>query len=252
VANDDDMATEPNAELEGSWSPRRPKRAAKPGTGKDADPEVLAGEIEKTREELAETIDAIADKVSPQRVKARTKQKASAKASEAAETVKETASEAAETVKETASEAAETVKETASEAAETVKETASEAAETVKEAASEAAESLKETATEAAEAVKGRVAQVKGKLAGDTSGSPTVDLTAASPLPGAEVPYEPAPTPGALADTAVTPLEPVGGETYPGTLPPYTSSPSSKAPLVGAGVLALVAFWLLRRRSGKR
>ena len=40
------------------------------------DPEELAAEIERTREELAETFDAIADKVSPKRVAGRTKKKA--------------------------------------------------------------------------------------------------------------------------------------------------------------------------------
>jgi hypothetical protein len=56
------------------------------------DPEVLAADIEKTREELAETLDAIADKVSPKRVAGRTKQKVG-------DAVKEGAGSAAATVK---------------------------------------------------------------------------------------------------------------------------------------------------------
>lgn len=56
------------------------------------DPEVLAAEIERTREELAETLDAIADKVSPKRVAGRTKQKVG-------DAVKEGADTAASTVK---------------------------------------------------------------------------------------------------------------------------------------------------------
>jgi hypothetical protein len=52
------------------------------------DPEVLASEIEKTREELAETLDAIADKVSPKRVADRTKKKAGDSVKEGAATVK--------------------------------------------------------------------------------------------------------------------------------------------------------------------
>lgn len=56
------------------------------------DPEVLAAEIEKTREELAETLDAIADKVSPKRVAGRTKKKVG-------DAVKDGADSAAATVK---------------------------------------------------------------------------------------------------------------------------------------------------------
>ena len=97
---------------EGSWSPKRSSTSGK--ARKDAaapDPDVLVDEIEKTREELAETLDAIADKVSPKRVKARTKQAAKDGAAEAAESVKATASEAADKAKEAASHAAEAAKE---------------------------------------------------------------------------------------------------------------------------------------------
>ena len=59
--------------VEGSWSPRRPRtaaeqRAATPVPTIAKDPAQLAADIERTREELAETLDAIADKVSPKRV----------------------------------------------------------------------------------------------------------------------------------------------------------------------------------------
>ena len=77
--------------------------AAKPKSGKivkakAADPDQIAAEIERTREELAETLDAIAEKVSPKRVAKRTTKKVAA-------AVKDTAHDAAATVKDTAASA---------------------------------------------------------------------------------------------------------------------------------------------------
>ena len=174
--------------VEGSWSPKRSKASAERKAARNGspDPEVLAGEIEKTREELAETLDAIADKVSPKRVASRTKKAA-------------------------------------------------------KEGASDAVDSVKESAAGAAQAVKAGVAKAKDKASHD---SPEAGV----PLSAAEVPVEVAPTPGALADTAVTPIEPPGAEAplYASTLPPATPS---RAPMyAGAAAAAVVALLLLRRR----
>lgn len=97
------LAEEPT--VEGSWSPRRSKAPARKapdganGKAKSSDPEVLADEIEKTREELAETLDAIADKVSPKRVGARTRKKVGDAASAAVDSVKDSAGHAADAVK---------------------------------------------------------------------------------------------------------------------------------------------------------
>lgn len=87
--------------VEGSWSPKRSRTAAEKKAGRNGspDPEVLAEEIEKTREELAETLDAIADKVSPKRVAGRTKKAAKDGAADAVDSVKETAAGAAQAVK---------------------------------------------------------------------------------------------------------------------------------------------------------
>ena len=107
------MATEGNGEqpVENSWSPKRPRTAAQERAEATAAddatknaPEALAADIEATREELAETLDAIADKVSPKRVAKRTTKKVG-------DAVKEGAAEAADTVRESAASAAETVKE---------------------------------------------------------------------------------------------------------------------------------------------
>ena len=219
--------------VEGSWSPRRSKpSSAKASSGKTPakDPEVLAGEIEKTREELAETLDAIADKVSPKKVADRTKRK-----------VKDGASDAVAAVKETASGA---------------QAKAAEVAGTAKEKAATAAETAKDKATEA----KDRVAGSGGSEADRTPVAPATsnELGLASPLstdtvslPGAEVPLEPAPTPGALADAAVVSTEPPGAESWTPT--PRSAPPSSNAPvLAGAGAALVVLLLVLRRRKRRR
>ncbi len=147
-------------DVEGSWSPKRPRSTAKSGADKGSpDPDVLAQEIEQTRDELAETLDAIADRVSPKKVAGRTKQAA-------------------------------------------------------KDGAADAVEVVKGTAASAAGSVKGGVASVREKVSGDAAAAPP---SAPSPLPddtvsfpAAEVPLEPAPTPGALADAAFTVAEPAG------------------------------------------
>ena len=192
MATDDSTGTNGTSDepVEGSWSPRRsgtakkatPAKGSANGKGKSADPEVLAEEIEKTREELAETLDAIADKVSPKRVGARTKKK-------------------------------------------------------VGEAASGAVDSVKESAGHAADAVKGGVAAAKAKTTTDEP-----------PLAVAEVPVEVAPTPGALADAATTPVEPAGAEAplWTTTLPP--ESPSRLPVYAGAGAALVVLLLLLRRK----
>ena len=98
--------------VEGSWSPKRPRTAAeqRAAAPTSTDPDALAADIERTREELAETLDAIADKVSPKRVAKRTTKKVG-------DSVKEGAGKAEEALKTGAAAAVETVKD----AAETVK-----------------------------------------------------------------------------------------------------------------------------------
>src|SRR3954451_23612718 len=76
--------------------PVKPRAPRKKVAAAGPDPQQLAADIERTREELAETLDAIADKVSPKRVAKRTTKKVT-------DAVKETAHDAAEAVKDTAS-----------------------------------------------------------------------------------------------------------------------------------------------------
>ena len=104
--------------VEGSWSPRRPRKAAAaPGsdaaaaTSTSKDPEALASDIERTREELAETLDAIADKVSPKRVAKRTGKKVGESVRHAADTAQEALHTGAAAAVETVKDAAEAVKD---------------------------------------------------------------------------------------------------------------------------------------------
>lgn len=72
-------------------------RTAASSTG---DPAALAAEIEKTREDLAGTLDAIAEKVSPKRVAKRTSKKVAASVKEGAAAAKESVIEGATAAKE--------------------------------------------------------------------------------------------------------------------------------------------------------
>jgi hypothetical protein len=90
MAEEKDVANDPVEK------PKAPRKKAAPKA--KADPEQLAADIERTREDLAETLDAIADKVSPKRVAKRTTKKVT-------NAVKDTAHDAAEAVKDTASSA---------------------------------------------------------------------------------------------------------------------------------------------------
>ena len=220
--------------VEGSWSPRRStssRAKASSSADQSTDPTVLAGEIEKTREELAETLDAIADKVSPKKVADRTKKKVTG-------AVKDGANDAVTAVKQTA----EAAQAKAAEVAGTAKEKATEATATAKEMASDAKD------------------RVSGTGGSDPDRSPltpatSVEIDSASPLaadttslPGAEVPYEPAPTPGALADAAVVSTEPPGAESWTPS-PRTTPAPSNAPMLAGAGAALLVLLLVLRRRK---
>ena len=87
--DNESTATPPTSEVGAAPKKRAPRKAKAPA----ADPEALAAEIERTREDLAETLDAIAEKVSPKRVAKRTTKKVTS-------AVKETAHDAASAVKD--------------------------------------------------------------------------------------------------------------------------------------------------------
>ena len=173
------------------------------------DPEVLAEEIERTREELAETLDAIADKVSPKRVAARTKKQVS-------EAVNDGAAEASATVKEKAASASAAV----SSGAASLKTTAEQAKEAVQEKVSGSSGST-------------TVAQTPGALAdvGDLTGAST---TAALDPAGADIP--PLPALGTAPSSA-------------GSVATYGASPAlPKELLAGLAAAVAVLLLVLRRR----
>lgn len=113
ASNDGSKRIDP---ADGTAGTRRAKTAAEQRQDNAVtsdDPEVLAAEIERTREELAETLDAIADKVSPKRVTARTKKKVGDAVKDGAETATATVKAGATQLKEAVVEKTETVKEKA-------------------------------------------------------------------------------------------------------------------------------------------
>lgn len=217
------MASEDRTTGQGGTAERRARtaeqmRAPAAPVGADpdpTDPDALVAGIEQTREDLAETLDAIVDKVSPKRVAKRTTKRVG-------DAAKEGVADAADTVKQTAASA----KEGAADAAATAKLSA-------KEGVSEAAESVKHSAAAATETVKDVAASVKGKLApapgSDSAGLRGGEPTAAelSTLPTSDfAPYRPVPPPG--------------------------TGPSRAPMLAGAAAAAAVAVVLLLVRRRRR
>ena len=196
--------------VEGSWSPKRPRtavqqRAAAP-TAKD--PEVLAADIERTREELAQTLDAIADKVSPKRVARRTSKRLG-------ESVKEGAGRAEEALKTGAAAAVETVRD---------------AAETVKEKVAPSADPV--TTTGLHEPV----------VVVSSSNSPIV----AAPDPRSQDTVAVS-SAGALADATPAPFVAPAGAELP-NYRPYTPPPASRLPVYACAAAALAVVLLVLRR----
>jgi len=197
--------------VEGSWSPKRPRTAA----GQRAvappiatDPEVLAADIQRTREELAQTLDAIADRVSPKRV-----------AKRVGDSVKESAGKAEEALKTGAAAAVETVKE--------------------------AAETVKEKVSPSPHAVTSTRLDDEPLVAVSSAADPVV--TAPNPLSQDTVSV-PISSAGALADATPAPvLAPAGADLppySPYTPPPASRVPV----YAGAAAALAVVLLVLRRR----
>lgn len=199
--------------VEGSWSPKRSKSSAKKADPSPApDTEQLTQEIDRTREDLAETLDAIAEKVSPKKAVTRTKKKVG-------NAVKEGANDAVEAVKDTAGGAADAVKGGVA--------------------------AVKEKVTGDADAPRSPLPPATLAEAG--AASPPSQQTVSMPLP--DVAPAPVSTTGSLADAASTSFEPAGAETpsYPSALPP--AEPSRLPVLAGAGAAVVVLLLLMKRRK---
>lgn len=213
---------------------RSAKMAAQQQAGQPSDdPEVLASEIEKTREDLAETLDAIADKVSPKRVTQRTKKKV-------ADTAKQGVHDAADTVKEKAAGAGGTIKE----AAEALKEKASGAGDSLREVAAGATDTPS-SAPAGVPDVDGSVASIEAS--GQSQSEFGIDAVPGKPgavtiTPDVQRPSV-VPVTGDLNTDQPPSLKP-GGQ--PGSLGPVAQP---KGPmLAGAAAAVAVLLLLLRRR----
>jgi MYXO-CTERM domain-containing protein len=112
-----------------SSRPKTPAAQQAEGAMASGDPDALVESIETTREELSETLDAIADRVSPSKVKERTTARVKGAVKTHAEDAAATARGAAEQLKQSA----EHFRESAGATAGTVRASTAEAVESVKE-----------------------------------------------------------------------------------------------------------------------
>ena len=236
--------------IEVSSSPQRLPTPAEQRASSHAgttDTDQLVSDIERTREELAVTIDAIVDRVSPKKVVERSKAQAREGLNDASVIVKEHASTAAEVVREKALVATEAVKTAAAQVKERVSGTPDSAP-------------VRSPLTPATSVAVGSAAPVSSAPSGPDAPGP-------SPLPAGTVsvpvgelpPPEPVDTTGSLADAAEASgpsLEPAGADLPASRAYGATSSVPAVQPVyAGAGVAALVALVLLllrRRRSRSR
>ncbi len=216
------MASEGSSKQTGA-SKRRPRTAAEQRAERAApsnDPEVLAQEIERTREELAETLDAIADKVSPKRVASRTKKKVG-------DAVKDGAEGAAATVKAGTSQ--------------------------LKDAVTARTDVVKDKAEGVGEAVKEKTAAAKDKVTPSSGDDGLGDaLEGVGQDPGAQTLATPVPattTPAGVAGPSGSGLHAV-----PPPPPGSSAVPLRLGPPAAAGALAalLAALFVLRRRRSAR
>ena len=223
-------------------------------TGNDKqsdDPEAIVAEIERTRDDLAETLDEIADRVSPKRVANRSKQKAR-------EIVAEKSAQAREIVAEKSAQAREIVAEKSAQA--------------------------KEKAVTAQAAVNEKTAQARGAVAdkvGSGSGGPTSDASSVrldpsatqaqrgtgSSAGGADVgalpPVTAVPVPELAPERGSPATQPLVSGTTPGgggaQATPSRSTgaaastwvsenPALTKELAAGAAAALLGLWLLRRR----
>lgn len=165
--------------------------------------EVIERDIEQTRSEMSETINAIQNKLNPQQMMDQAKDTAVKAATELMEQAKESAKEAVDHAKEAATETAsilmvqakEAAGETAStlivQAKEVTTETASKLMTQAKEAANEAVDHAKQSATDAVDHAKqgvhdATIGKVEHMVSNVTdTGSGIVDMIKANPIPAA-------------------------------------------------------------------
>lgn len=187
------------------------------GVSTSQDPQVLAEEIERTREDLAETLDLIADRVSPKRVADRTKKRVAA--------------------------AAEMVKARVVEQAGVAREKAVAQVGAAKEAAAGARDKVVEQAGAARERVAPTSALAGGSVRLEASSSPAY----ARPDDGSALP----PTAGVpVSGLDLSTAAPVPAARH--ASPASGSGTALKKEYVVGGVLGALVLLLLRRRRSRR
>ena len=191
-------------------------------------PEVLAAEIERTREDLAQTLDAIADRVSPKRVADRTRKNIA----EAVAIAKERATVAVAGAKDKAAVVTADVKDRAAVVTADVTDQAAD----VKDRAAVVTADVKHKAADVKDRAAVVTADVKGKVAGGPGQHSAVQGgSVAVPPVGPADPLDSAETGGPVAGRA-------GGVT----------SSAPKPEVLAGGALGLLVLLLLRRRRTKR
>lgn len=198
-------------------------RAARGKHGKQAsDPDTLASEIEQTREDLAVTLDEIADRVSPKRVAERGK-------SRAREVFAEKSAQAKEVFAEKSAQAKELVAEKTAVA--------------------------KDKAASAQAAVSEKTAQARGAAAARTGrGSSATNVDDLPPVTGVAVPRlaPDRPTPGTdplpSATTRGGSTAVSSGSASSGASTWVSQNPTATTELAAGAAVALVGLWLVRRR----
>ena len=210
--------------VEGSWSPKRPRtaagqRAVAPPVATDA--AVLAADIQRTREDLAQTLDAIADRVSPKRV-----------AKRVGDSAKESAGKAEEALKLGAAAAVETVKDVV----ETVKEKVSPSPDGATAKRLDHGPQVVVSSTRLEDEPLVAVSSVAAPVV--MAPNPLSQDTVSVPISSA----------GALADATPAPDVAPGGAELP-AYSPYTPPPASPIPVyAGAAAALAVVLLVLRRR----
>ena len=223
-----------------------------------SDPDAIAAEIERTREDLAETLDAIADRVSPKRVAERGR----AQLGETVRHAKETLAEKTATAKVVVAEKAAAAKQATAERSATAKEVVADRTATAKGAVADKTATAKGAVADKTATAKGAVADktatakqaVAERRSGDSDSPETVPAVAVVAVPAGTLdgtadlpPVSGVEVPGLAPSSsapAAGPLDPVigGSSTY------VSSAPAVKKELVAGVVVALVGLWLLRRR----
>lgn len=181
------------------------------------DPDSLVRDIERTRTDLAETLDAIADRVSPKNVARRSSDQAVAVLKEKAAVAKVVLAEKAAQAKEVFTEKSGTAKTTLTERTASTRVKVAERAGTARAAVAD-------------RRARGGSVPLGEQAPGGTG---TGTGTGLPPTTGVEVP-------------GLAPVTPIGSSEGSSTY--LSASPTVRVEVIGGALAALLGLWLLRRR----